>query len=181
MLPHMKKKSLVFIVALSILCLAGCNTIPKDAFKLTATALQDRQLQTRKFQTNDEVSLLSSGIGVLQDMGYTLEATEKSVGLITASKKVDATNALQVTGAVLVALLGGGVQAVDKEQKIRVTFVTIPSATEKGYFLARITFQRVVWNTRGQVTKAESIKDVALYEGFFDKLSKSVFLEASKI
>jgi len=180
-MPKMKKLPLFLIMILCVLYLVGCNSIPKNAFKLTAAVLQERQLQTRKFQTNNEIALLSSGIAVLQDMGYTLETTEKSVGLITASKKVDATNALQITGAVLVALLGGGSQAVDKEQKIRVTFVTIPSATEKGYFLARITFQRIVWNTRGRVTKAESINDKNLYEGFFEKLSKSVFLEAYKI
>jgi len=177
----MKRLFIISIISLGVLSLGGCGGLPKDAFKLSATSLQDRQRQTRKFETKDEVALLSAGVGVLQDMGYTLEATEKSVGLITASKNVDATNALQVTGAILVALLGGGAQAVDKEQKIRVTFVTIPSTTEKGYFLARITFQRVVWNTQNKVTKAESIKDTKLYEGFFEKLSKSVFLEAYKI
>ncbi len=162
-----------------LLPLSGCQTIPKDAFQLSATSLEDRQLQTRKFETTDEMALLSAGVGVLQDMGYTLEATEKSIGLITASKMTDATNAVQVTLAVLAAL-GGTSTPIDKEQKIRVTFVTHPSR-DKGSFLARVTFQRIVWNTRGAVSRAESIKDVDLYEGFFDKLSKSVFLEAYKI
>ena len=170
---------LPFMLVGILLPLSGCETIPKDAFQLSATSLEDRQLQTRKFETNDEVSLLSAGIGVLQDMGYTLEATEKNIGLITASKMADATDAVQVTFAILAAL-GGSSTPVDKEQKIRVTFVTHPSR-EKGYFLARITFQRIVWNTQGVVSRVESIKDVDLYEGFFDKLSKSVFLEAHKI
>ncbi len=174
------KYILPFMIACILLPLSGCQTIPKDAFQLSETSLQDRQLQTRKFETNDEVALLSAGVGVLQDMGYTLEATEKNVGLITASKMADATSSGQVAGAIVLALLGGGATPVDKEQKIRVTFVTHP-ARDKGAFLARITFQRIVWNTRGVVSKVESIKEVDLYEGFFDKLSKSVFLEAHKI
>jgi len=175
------KRTFPVFVLLGALCLGGCVGVPKDAFKLSVSSLEDRQLQTRKFETKNEIALLSAGIGVLQDMGYTLETTEKDIGLVTASKMVDATNAAQVTGALIIALLGGGAQAIDKEQKIRVTFVTMPSATEKGFFLARITFQRIVWNTQGQITKAESIRDKELYEGFFEKLSKSVFLEAYKI
>jgi len=168
------------MLACILLPLSGCQTIPKDAFQLSATSLEDRQLQTRKFETNDEVALLSAGVGVLQDMGYTIEATEKDVGLITASKMADATSGGQVAGAIVLALLGGGSTPIDKEQKIRVTFVTHPSR-DKGSFLARVTFQRIVWNTRGAVSRVESIKEIDLYEGFFDKLSKSVFLEAHKI
>ena len=33
--------------------------------------LEVRSLQTRAFETKDEVALLSAGIAVLQDMGYT--------------------------------------------------------------------------------------------------------------
>lgn len=168
------------VIVFILFSLSGCQTIPKDVFKLSATSLKERQLQTRKFETNDEIALLSAGIGVLQDMGYTLDATAKNVGLISASKMVDATDGVQVAGAILVAVLGGGYMPIDKEQKIKVTYVTHASR-EKGYFIARITFQRIVWNTQNQVTKAESIKDIELYAGFFDKLAKSVFLEAHKI
>lgn len=168
-------------VLLVALALTGCQTIPPDAFKLSESALEDRKIQSRLFETQDEMALMAAGIGVLQDMGYAIDETEKHVGLITASKNADATSGAQVAGAVLVALLGGGSMPIDKEQKVRVSLVTKPSRENVNAFVARITFQRIVWNTQNQVSRVETIKDEALYGEFFDKLSKSVFLEAHAI
>ena len=45
----------------------------------------------------------------------------------------------------------------------------------------RVTFQRVVVNTHGQVTLMEALNTPELYQEFYEKLSKSVFLEANDI
>lgn len=170
-----------YLLLLSIFTLVGCVTIPEDAFQLSATSLEDRQMQSRFYETEMEIELLSAGISVLQDMGYSIDETEKEVGVVTASKTVDATKGGQVAAAVLVALLGGGSMPIDAEQKVRVSFITLPSKLDRNGYLARITFQRIIWNTQGNVSKVETLKDEELYVGFFDKLSKSVFLEAYKI
>lgn len=175
------KKLATAIVISSALVLTGCQTKPPaDAFQLSESSLESRQIQSRIFNTSDETALLSSGVGVLQDMGFTLDESEKTAGLITASKTVDATDGGQVAAAVFVALLGGGNMAIDKEQKIKVSFVTYPARTATG-FVARASFQRIVWNTQGIVSRAETLTDAELYQEFFDKLSKSVFLEAQSI
>jgi hypothetical protein len=174
-------KKLKYFLFIGVFGLLGCVSVPKDAFQLSTTSLEDRQVQSRVFTTTNEVELLSAGISVLQDMGYSVDETEKNAGVVTASKNVDATDGAQVAAAVFVALLGGGAMPIDKEQKIRVSFVTLPSKLDRNGYLARVTFQRIIWNTRGQITKAETLKNEELYGEFFNKLSKSVFLEAYKI
>lgn len=173
-----------------ILCitLVGCVAIyPKDFLKLSEDNLHVRQLQMRQFETTNEKEIILASAGVLQDMGFTLDDSETDLGLIVASKDRDATNAGQVTFAtiaVVLSALGGSssnaFDNIDKAQKIRVSVVTKLNA-EGNKILVRVTFQRIVWNNVGNVSRMETLKDPELYQGFFDKLSKAVFLEEQKI
>ena len=114
-------------------------------------------------------------------MGFNIDESETKLGVISSSKTRSAKNAGQITAAVFVALLGGGAMPIDKEQKMRAAVVTRPVGEHGEYTAVRVTFQRVVWNTQGQVTTSESLIDPKIYQEFFDKLSKSIFLEAQEI
>jgi hypothetical protein len=94
------------------------------------------------------------------------------------SKDRDATEAGQVAGAVMMAVLFGVSTPIDDKQKIRASLVTRPVG---GKTNLRVTFQRLVWNTHGQVSRSESIEDPKIYQDFYEKLSKAVFLEANQI
>lgn len=50
-----------------------------------------------------------------------------------------------------------------------------------GESVVRVTFQRLIFDTAGNITLAEQINDPAIYRDFYEKLSKSVFLEAHEI
>ncbi|MSQ91653.1 MAG: hypothetical protein EXR87_01790 [Gammaproteobacteria bacterium] len=173
------------VIAGCLLAMGGCATIPKDALVLSPDSLERRQLQTRRIEGIGEKELLSAAAGVLQDLGFNIDESETRLGVIVASKDRSAITGSQITGAVLLALLGA-YHAVDKTQKIRVSLVTRPAVAADGAALTdshllRITIQRVVRDTQGQVTRIESIEEPAIYQEFFEKLSKSVFLEVQQI
>lgn len=168
-----------------ILMLSGCVTVPENTFSVTSAQLEQRQLSTRRFEGISETDILIASSNVLQDLGFNLENSETKVGLLTARKDRDATNAGEVAVAVFVALLGGGAMAISKDQTIRVSLVVRPELYEGGVLaedkhLVRVTFQRVIRRTDGSAF-AETLDDPELYTEFFDNLSKSVFLEAQKI
>jgi hypothetical protein len=174
------KRSLVCTFLLCVF-LAGCASVPEDAFKLSTTSLEDRQLQSRKFSTLDNSLLLSSGASVLQDLGYSIDESNVDLGVLSASKQADAKDAGQIAGAIALALLTGSVTPTDDEQKIRICLVIQESLEDPDASVARITIQRIIWNTQGKVSRVESINSPELYQAFFAKLSKATFLEANQI
>ena len=209
----------ISLICLSVFLLSACQaSIPKDALLLSPESLADRQMQTRRFETTDYKTMLSSAGAVLQDLGYNLDESDTTLGILVGSKISDATSGAQIAGSILMALLGGGAMPVDKEQHIRVAIVmreiapsppteelqkapapaksartaktpTDPTvefaqgtdAKPSGQYTVRVTFQRIILNTANQVTRAEQINEPEYYKIFFEKLSKSVFLEAHEI
>ena len=174
-------KYLFLFILIFMMVFSGCaGTIPPEALQWNTETLKQRQLQTRKFDTQKEGDVLSACAALLQDLGFTLDESETELGMLLGSKDRDATDAAQVTAMIFVALLGGGAMPIDKVQKMRASVIT--RLNEDGTsMLVRVTFQRVVWNTQGQVSKSESMNDPEIYQEFFSKLSKSIFLEAHEI
>ncbi len=165
-----------------LLTLTACQPqIPKDALALTPENLQDRQLQTRRFDTTDEAKVLSACAGLLQDLGFNLEESETELGVIVSSKERSAIDAGQIVGAIVVAAVFGVSMPTDKDQKMRACVVTRPVGEKNESIAVRVTFQRTVWNTQGQISRQEAMKDPAQYQEFFSKLSKALFLEAQEI
>ncbi len=175
----------------SLLALAGCPPTGDQrqqetaALTLSSTSMATRQLETRRFDTKNEGDVLSATSAVLQDLGFTIEETSAQHGLVVGSKDRDAVEAGQVAGQIflsaLVAALGGRHNPQwDQIQKIRVSIVTRPSS-DGAAVTVRVTFQRVVWDNHQAISHVDTIDDPIIYQQFFEKLSKAVFLEAHQI
>ena len=168
-----------------ILCffVAGCATaVPKGFLKPSEEHLERRQLQMRHYDTTDEEKILASVAGVLQDLGFTLDASETEVGFVAASKKADATSGGQIATAILFdAFFGSNTMSqCDKSQVVKASVITSLSL-EGNRMVVRVTFQRIVWNMMNQISRVETVTETEIYQSFYDSLSKSIFLEAHKI
>lgn len=171
---------LVIIAILFALC--GCaTTVPEEALRLPPQSLADRQIQTRRFDGISEAELLSACAGVLQDLGFNLDEAESNLGLLVVSKQRTAHEPTKATMAKLLDILVDIEIEVDKEQQIRASLVTQPVAGTTDSYHVRVTFQRIVWNTENSISKRQVLNEPELHQRFFDKLSKSVFLEANSI
>jgi hypothetical protein len=160
--------------------MVGCQPkIPPDALKFDAQALKQRQIQTRIFDTTDEKMILSASAELLQDMGFTIDEAETSLGVAVGSKDRSAVNPAEIAGAIILTLLSGVPVATDDKQKMKCCIVTSPHGDTKT--IVHVTLQRIVWNTQGQITTMEGIYAPDIYQKFFSKLSKSIFLEAHEI
>jgi len=178
----------LFLLIGSVAALWGCaGEIPKEALQLTSESLAARQMQTRRFDSSDEQALLAAGGAVLQDLGFILKTSEPGLGILVADKDRSAVEAKQVVPAivfsiVLSALVGQGVEIPwDDRQKISSTLVTHPSGAGDSATFVRVTFRRIVWTNRNAVSKMELLDEPRFYEEFFQRLSKSVFLEAQQL
>lgn len=175
-------KPLALILLLFVSISAGCApAVPREALTLTPQTIQLRQLQTRYFDTQNEKMILSSCNAVLQDLGFNLDESETNLGVMVASKQRDATSVGQIIGSVFMALLTGVATPVDDEQTIRVCLVTCPCGENLERVSVRVTFQRIIFNTQGQITRREGVVKPEIYQEFFNKLSQSVFLEAHEV
>ena len=178
----MRRLYLCYFLSLPlILMFPGCGGIPKDALRMNKATLEDRRLQTRLFDTSDEKKILSASAGVLQDLGFNLDESETDLGLIVASKERSAKETGQVLLSVFAAAMTGGPAMYDTKQKIRISLISSQVGENAKQTAVRVTFQRIVWNNYGQVSKLERLNDPEVYQGFFEKLSKAVFLEAHGI
>ncbi len=162
--------------------LTGCQQrIPADALILSPQTLEQRQIQTRRFDTNDEAKVLSACAGLLQDTGFNLDKSETKLGLIVASKERSAVSAGQIATSVILALLVGVYMPTDRNQTMRASIVTSPAGESGKQIAVRVTFQRIVRDENGKITKRESLVDPTMYQEFFEKLSKALFLEANAL
>lgn len=179
---------------LGLFCGCVTATKPEGFFQLPAESAAHRAAQIRFFETSDEAELLSASAAVLQDLGFQIEECVREVGFLRAAKERSAREYGQSIARVVVLMitaLGGAVVIpVDLHQKIAAAMVARPVNADASRHEVRIVFYRVVWKSEGSdgngsippgEQKMEMIRDPVIYQQFFAKLSKAVFLEAHKI
>lgn len=147
----------------------------------------DRQLQTRRFEGISEEKLLAASTSVLQDLGFTIKVSNAELGMATGVKDREAKAPDQRAGVIVIMILLAattgqvpqGVGEMKEEQTVRVLLTTRPVRGSNAGHEVRVTFHRFL--RQPLIWEADSLRDPRLYEGFFELLSKAIFLEAHKL
>ncbi len=145
------------LFAVFVAAVAGCAPSPeRQAAALTSTApvTAERVRESRRFDTTDRNLMLQASVGVLQDLGFTIEETQPQFGVIVASK-----------------LAGARIRAQ----------VVLRSIEDTRAISVRVNFQRVSFAPGATLPRGDTLTDSEIYRGFFEKLSQSVFLTAHEI
>jgi len=72
-----------------------------------------------------------------------------------------------------------GVTLPPDQNQVMKAFVTTRPVGEGGRQVAvRVAFERTVFDTEQRLKRIEPLNDPKMYQGFFEKLSKALFLEA---
>ena len=151
---------------------------------------------SQEFETADAKELLSASAAVLQDLGFQVEESVRDLGFLRATKERSAREYGQDIARFVVwilttpLILGESLPLlipVDLHQKIAATLVARPINRDATRYEVRIMFYRVVWQGEGMggrdaippgAQRMEMIRESTIYQQFFSKLSKAVFLEA---
>jgi hypothetical protein len=177
----MKKILSAFLLCALVGLFTSCETaVPKGALAMNPTTLEDRRMESRRFETRDEEKVLKACAALLQDLGFTLSESAPKLGMVVGYKDRSAVEGGQVAAKFIFAFLGANVP-IDKNQRLKASVVTKLSEENANEIVVRVTFQRVVYNEYNQISRLEQLKDPKQYQEFFDSLSKSLFLTANDI
>ena len=186
----MRKPGVLLALLAILVLLSSCSTTQPGYFNPTQASVGERKMQARIYVSVEEAEVMSAAVAVLQDMGYSIDELEARLGVISASKRADATNRLEAFGTLtldsmkcaltfLMACSGNHYGEIDDVQDIRLTMVSMPQ--NDGSVAVRITIQRRIYDKRGRLSEQSTITDADVYASLFAKLSKAVFLEEQGI
>lgn len=187
-------------------CYSPPRTTPIELFALTPESAAHKANQTRRFETPSSDELLSASAAVLQDLGFQITEADRELGFLRAAKERSARErgqeirrssvaTLTFLLSMLGALAGSGTNAtvvlpVDLHQQINASLTTRPIDDRDREHEVRIVFYRLVWKGEGAAgnqtilpgeQRMEMIRDAEIYQQFYARLAKAVFLEAQRI
>jgi hypothetical protein len=189
------------VLLLAALPACSARRTPPELFtQLSLESPAHRALQTRRFETKDETELLSASAAVLQDLGFQVGESVRELGFLRAAKERSARQyGQEITRWIVLVISSVGLAAgsntlmlipVDLHQQINASLVTRPLRADGSLHEVRVLFYRLVWKSDGisgdqsippGEQRMEMIRDPVIYQEFFARLSKAVFLEAHKI
>lgn len=157
---------------LLLLLLTGCAVHPPEP---PLTQLQVRDIQSHEFDTSDMHLVVKTVMDVLQDEGFIIKNAQLDLGLVNAEKSSDVeSNWHRFFGAFA------------KDPNCRWDKMTNLEASANVSSFGpkiriRINFQLKTLDNMGCPSKIRSLLDPTIYEDFFSKIDKGLFLKQENL
>ena len=135
----------------------GCASAPPppEAFALAPSTAEERALQTRLYETDDEAAVLAACVAVLTEHGFSAEAQDHALGVIVGVKDTHAGR---------------------ERARLRASLATRPAGEFSLQTQLRVTFQRLAYNARGRELRREAVREPGEYAGFFAEVERELAL-----
>jgi hypothetical protein len=206
----MRPSSRTFVACLvsAGLAFTGCAT--SGTVPAKPTPLQIRSMQIRDFSGVDKKTVTQAAMNLLQDEGYIISQGDSELGFLSARRELDLRKpakpltAGQIAATVgIVAAIGTALVLIAKNNKrsnddtpaatepvpsstvhqdrTQVTECTVMVTPFGDGTRVRANFEQRVINDAGQATQNGPLRDAEVYQNFFQKLDKSLFLEKETV
>ncbi|GIV53546.1 MAG: hypothetical protein KatS3mg039_0064 [Candidatus Kapaibacterium sp.] len=182
------------LVAIGVL--AGCTIVNRTPPQQEQTQLERRQYQQRDFDTNDVKLVMKAVLNTLQDDGFTVRNAVVDLGLISAVKEImltdrsavgQARSPAQTWAEVFIAAISRGrSQPTSPQEPTRYRNIQQIEATinvspfGQRQTRVRVSFVARTLDNEGAVIESYPVVDPNVYQQFFVKVDKGVFLEKQK-
>jgi hypothetical protein len=183
------RRSFEKALLIGALALTGCAVeMPDDYMAIKPRDAADREMQGRRFDGIGEKELLDAAVGVLQDLGFTVDITNAELGFVQGAKEREAKAPGQVLVVVILAALAGsqgGAGGVSAEQMRQDQTITVLLSVrpvrenDARSHIVLVTFHRHLRQPLQRT--AGPLREPELYQSFFELLSKALFLQAHKL
>jgi hypothetical protein len=162
-------QAILFLTLMTSGCIQSPPPLPPR------TQLQIRAFQTRSYPNHDTKAVMKAVINTLMDDGFLVRNADKDLGFINANKEVNQGDRFDRFWAVM---------AQGENARYRVNSVTEASVNVSEFGAetkVRVVFQIKVIDNFGVPMDTRTIDDLAVYQEFFSKVDKSLFIDREKL
>lgn len=162
--------------------LLGCGPSIRPAeIKTEQTQLQIREYQTRTFEANHMKIIMKASLNVLQDEGFTIDTANNDLGLLKGTKRE--THVVEGgTPLNMLPVVGWFTEPYYKYDVPRTLEGTVNiSEVRKNGFKVRVSFIENSMNLESKSMRNKTVENEKIYQDFFNKLDKAVFLQKENL
>ncbi len=128
-------------------------------------------MQSREFRSQDSQLVMKAVLNVLQDEGFVTRNAVTDLGLITATRELDARNTF---------FMAFGTLAMGDDASWHATDLIEATANVSNFgdrVRVRISFQQKSLDNHGTTIGIQNIEDPTYYQSFFAKVDRGLFVE----